>query len=131
MSCSAPLEAVTQPEPGATGRRTVAARGALWLSLSSWAARITQTVMLLVLARALVPAQFGILAVAALTYKVLMALNHLGVSDALPYFKDRVEEATRTALSTVIVGGSVLLAATSPPSRVTPPFLPAPQPTFA
>src|SRR5258707_7365643 len=127
MSCSAPLAAVTQPEPGVTGRRTVAARGALWLSLSSWAARITQTVMLLVLARALVPSQFGILAVAALTYNVLMALNHLGVSDALTYFKDRVEEATRTALSMVIVGGLVLLAATWALAPVIAHFFHSPQ----
>jgi O-antigen/teichoic acid export membrane protein len=130
MSCSAPLEAVTHAEPGATGRRTVAARGALWLSLSSWAARITQTVMLLVLARALVPSQFGILAVAALTYNVLMALNHLGVSDALTYFKDRVEEATRTALSMVIVGGLVLLATTWVLAPVIAHFFHSPQATF-
>ena len=68
--------------------------------------------MLLVLARALAPSQFGILAVAALTYNVLVALNHLGVADALTYFKDRIEEATKTALSMVIIGGLILLAAT-------------------
>lgn len=103
---------MTRPELTPEGRRTVAARGALWLSLSSWTARITQTVMLLVLARVLAPSQFGILAVAALTYNVLMALNHLGVADALTYFSDRVAEATRTALSMVIAGGLLLLGAT-------------------
>ncbi len=68
--------------------------------------------MLLVLARALVPSEFGILSVAALTYNVLLALDHLGVADALTYFKDRIEEATRTALSLVIAGGLALMGAT-------------------
>jgi len=82
------------------------------LSLSSWVARITQIVTLLVLARVLAPSEFGILAVAALTYNVVFALTHLGVADALTYFKDRVEEATRTALTMMIVGASILTAAT-------------------
>ena len=36
--------------------------------------------MLLVLARALAPNEFGILAIAALTYNVLSAVNQLGVA---------------------------------------------------
>jgi O-antigen/teichoic acid export membrane protein len=118
------------PETSPNGRRTVAARGALWLSLSSWAARITQTVMLLVLARALAPSEFGILAMAALTYNVVMALNHLGVADALTYFKDRVGEASRTALSMVIIGGLVLLAATWALAPVIAHFFHSPHATF-
>ena len=35
---------------------TRAARGALWLSAGSWGAKVTQTVVLLVLAKALAPA---------------------------------------------------------------------------
>jgi O-antigen/teichoic acid export membrane protein/SAM-dependent methyltransferase len=112
LSRSPALDVVTLPDTSAAGRRTVAARGALWLSLSSWTARIAQTAMLLVLARALAPAEFGILAVAALTYNVLTALTQLGVADALTYFKDRIDEATRTALSMLIVGGLLLLAVT-------------------
>jgi O-antigen/teichoic acid export membrane protein len=86
--------------------------------------------MLLVLARALAPSQFGILAVAALTYNVLVALNHLGVADALTYFKDRIEEATRTALSMVIIGGLILFAATWLLAPVIAHFFHSPQATF-
>jgi PST family polysaccharide transporter len=66
-------------------------------------------VVLLVLARALTPSEFGVLAVAALTYNVLLALNQLGIADALTYVKDRVEEAARTALSMVLLGGLILM----------------------
>jgi O-antigen/teichoic acid export membrane protein/SAM-dependent methyltransferase len=100
------------PEPPPAGSRTLAARGALWLSVGSWGAKGAQTVMLLVLARALAPSQFGILAIAALTYNVLQAVNQLGVGDALTYLQDRIDEASRTALSMVLVTGLILMGAT-------------------
>ena len=65
------VDVITTPESSDAVHRTRAARGALWLSVGSWGAKGTQTVMLLVLARALAPNEFGILAVAALTYNVL------------------------------------------------------------
>ncbi len=80
--------------------------------MGSWGAKGMQTVVLLVLARALAPAEFGILAIAALTYNVLQALNQMGVADALTYLQDRIEEASRTALSMVLAAGLVLMAAT-------------------
>lgn len=86
--------------------------------------------MLLVLARSLVPSEFGVLAMASLTYNMLMALNHLGVADALTYFKDRIEEATRTALSIVIIGSLVLLAATWALAPLIAQFFHSPQATF-
>jgi O-antigen/teichoic acid export membrane protein len=87
-------------------------RGALWLSVGSWGSKGAQTVVLLVLARALAPSKFGILAIAALTYNILSAVNELGVADSLVYRKDRIEEASRTALSMVLGGGLILMAAT-------------------
>jgi O-antigen/teichoic acid export membrane protein/SAM-dependent methyltransferase len=69
-------------------------------------------VVLLVLARALAPSEFGILAVAALTYNLLQAVNQLGIGDALTYLQDRIEEASRTALSMLLVTGLVLTGAT-------------------
>ncbi len=68
--------------------------------------------VLLVLAKVLAPAEFGVLAIAALTYNVLMALNQLGIGDALTYLKDRVEEASRTALSMALAAGLVLMGIT-------------------
>src|ERR1700691_4744092 len=89
--------AINPPDPPLTSGRTRAVRGVLWLSVGSWGSKGAQTVVLLVLARALAPSKFGILAIAALTYNILSAINELGVSDALVYRKDRIEEASRTA----------------------------------
>ena len=101
---------MTSAEPAPGRSRVLAARGALWLSVSSWAARGAQIVVLLVLAKALTPSEFGILAVAALTYNVLLVVTHLGIFDALTYLRDRIEigEASRTALSICIVVGLIL-----------------------
>ena len=87
-------EAITTPDPLPAGGRTLAARGALWLSVGSWGAKGTQTVVLLVLARALAPPEFGILAIAALTNNLLQAVNQVGVGDALTYLADRFDEAS-------------------------------------
>lgn len=99
-------------EPADTERRARTARGALWLSAGSWTTKGAQTLVLVVLARALRPAEFGILAIAALAYNVLIALNQLGVSDALTYLQDRIEQASRTALTIVVSGGLILTAVT-------------------
>ena len=112
FGCFGQGKAIASPQATQAPGRTLATRGALWLSVSSWTAKATQTVVLLVLARVLVPSEFAILAVAALTYNVLIALNQLGMSDALTYLKDRIEEASRTALTMVVVGGLALTGIT-------------------
>lgn len=116
----------THPEGG----RTLAARGALWLSASSWSAKGAQTVVLLVLAKVLRPSEFGVLAVAALTYSVLTALNQMGVSDALTYLKDRIEEASRTALSMMLGSGLMLLGITWALAPLIARFFHSPDATF-
>ena len=68
--------------------------------------------VLLVLAKVLAPSEFGVLAIAALTYNVLLALNQLGIGDALTYLEDRVEEASRTALSMALAAGLILMGIT-------------------
>lgn len=80
--------------------------------MGSWNAKVAQTVVLLVLAKALAPSEFGILAIAALTYNVLSAFTQLGVPDALTYLQDRIEEASKTALSMVLAAGLVLMVVT-------------------
>ena len=42
----------------------------------------------------------------------MSAVNELGTADALTYLQDRIEEATRTALSLVIAAGLILMALT-------------------
>jgi O-antigen/teichoic acid export membrane protein len=76
--------------------------------VGSWAAKGTQTLVLLVLAKALTPSEFGILAIAALTYNLLQAVNQLGIADALTYLADQIEEASRTAL-TMVAGTALVL----------------------
>lgn len=114
----------------AVDRRTRAARGALWLSLGSWTAKGIQTVLLVVLARFLAPSEFGILAIAALTYNILQAINSLGITDALTYLDDRVEEAAGTALSLVLALGLVLTGVTWGLAPFLASFFHSPQATF-
>jgi len=122
--------AITGPDLAVAGRRTRAARGALWMSAGSWSAKATQTVMLLVLAKALAPSEFGILAIASLTYNVLSAVNQLGVVDALTYLRDRIDEASRTALTMVLVAGLILMAATWALAPVVAHFFHSPHSVF-
>jgi O-antigen/teichoic acid export membrane protein len=123
---------MTSPAPASGRSHVLAARGALWLSLSSWTAKGSQTVVLLVLARALTPSEFGILAVAALMYNVLLVLTHLGIVDALTYLKDQIEigEASSTALSICIVGGLVLTGVTWVIAPLAAHFFHSPDATF-
>ena len=86
--------------------------------------------MLLVLAKALAPAEFGILAIAALTYNISSAINELGMADALTYLQDRIEEATRTALSLVLAAGLVLMALTWAFAPMIASFFHSPHATF-
>lgn len=86
--------------------------------------------MLLVLARALAPSQFGILAVAALTYNVLQAISQIGVADALTYQQDQIEEASRTALSMLLIAGAILTAGTWVLAPLIAAFFHSPEATF-
>jgi O-antigen/teichoic acid export membrane protein len=117
-------------DPPLAGARTRTARGALWLSVGSWGAKGAQTVALLVLAKALAPSEFGILAIAALTYNVVSAVNQLGVADALTYLEDRVEEASRTALSMVLGAGVILMGVTWALAPLIAHFFHSPDATF-
>ncbi|HLG92465.1 MAG TPA: oligosaccharide flippase family protein, partial [Acidimicrobiales bacterium] len=80
-------------EPREQGAGARAARGTLWLSAGAWGAKGAQTVSLLVLARLLAPSQLGVLALAAMAYNVLAAINSMGVADALTWRQDRAREA--------------------------------------
>jgi O-antigen/teichoic acid export membrane protein len=60
----------------------------------------------------------------------LSAINELGMADALTYLPDRIEEATRTALSLVIAAGLVLMALTWAFAPVIASFFHSPHATF-
>lgn len=93
------------------GNRTRAARGAIWLSVASWSAKGAQTATILVLAHFFTPAQFGIIAIATLTYNVLGAISNFGIIDAITFQKDRADDAARTSLSILIAVGLTMAAA--------------------
>ncbi len=122
------LRSVAEPAGPSAGTR--AARGTLWLSLGAWTAKGTQTALLLVLAHFLVPSELGILAIAALAFNILSALNNLGVADAITYRKDRVEDAARTALTLMIGLGATLTVATWFAAPALASFFHSPHATF-
>ena len=63
-------------------------------------------------------------------YNVLLVFTHLGIVDALTYLKDRIEEASRTALSIVIAGGLVLTGITWALAPLVAQFFHSPDATF-
>jgi O-antigen/teichoic acid export membrane protein len=60
----------------------------------------------------------------------LSAINDLGTADALTYLPDRIEEATRTALSLVITAGLALMVLTWAFAPVIASFFHSPHATF-
>ena len=86
---------------------TRAARGTLWLGLGAWVSKGIQTAILIVVARVLAPEDLGVLAAATLTISILQVVNELGVTDALTYRGEDVEQAARTALTLMLVTGAV------------------------
>jgi O-antigen/teichoic acid export membrane protein len=61
---------------------------------------------------------------------VLLALNQLGVSDALSYLKDRIEQASRSALTIVVAGGLALTFVTWAMAPLIAHFFHSPGATF-
>ncbi|MDQ1397625.1 MAG: hypothetical protein QOG64_2884, partial [Acidimicrobiaceae bacterium] len=99
--------APADPTDGRADLATRAARGTLWLALGAVVSKGVQTIVLVVVARILAPRDLGVLAIAALVVNTLQVLNDLGVTDALTFRKDRIEEAARTALTIMLGVGTV------------------------
>lgn len=78
--------------PGLVGR---ASRGFLWAVLAAGAGRILSVAALAVVARILVPEEFGLFAFALVYVTYLNTLGDLGVGTALIYWRDRVEDAAQ------------------------------------
>lgn len=76
-----------------------------WVALSQAGNKLIAFVVQIVLARILVPADFGIVAVATLALDSLALFAEFGFTSALIYRKDRIPEASATAFSIVIMGG--------------------------
>lgn len=103
-------------ESDSAGLDRRAARGTVWVGLSSWLNRLVLVVVLAVLATRLGPRELGILSVGGLCQNALIILGSFGLADALVYQRERVSEAASTALTLaaiagVLIGGLLVAAA--------------------
>lgn len=90
--------------------------GGLWQVVQRGASRAVNLAQLVILARLLVPEDFGLFGVALLTQQTLDVLLRFGIDAALIQREERTEEYLNTAwtlkiLKAVIVGGSLILLA--------------------
>lgn len=91
--------------------RTRVARGSLWIGLGSLVSKGGLSLVLLVLAAVLTPRELGILAIGTLVVSLAMAVQDLGLGDALVYHKGDPDKAARTVLTLMLAGGAVSTAA--------------------
>ncbi|MCW2778596.1 MAG: tuaB [Frankiales bacterium] len=104
------MTAAAPGPPAGAELRTRAARGSLWIGLGALVSKGGLSVVLLVLAAVLTPRELGVLAIGTLVVTLASQVQDLGLSDALTYRRDRVDEAARTALTLTLVGGLVSTA---------------------
>lgn len=93
-----------QPVPS-VGIGQIAARGMAWTYLSFAAGKLLLFVSTVVLARLLIPSEFGQVAFALLVIGYLETVGDFGISSALIYEKDRPLEAANVAFIVSIVAG--------------------------
>jgi len=112
-TAAAPLLDPASPPP--LGKR--AARGAAWIGLSFGVTRVVSLVNSVVLARLLVPADFGIVAMASLMLAFVGPFQDSGLEQAFIAKTDRVREAAATIAWTTPVTGVLVyvVAAASAP----------------
>jgi O-antigen/teichoic acid export membrane protein len=88
-----------------------AARGALWMGMSSLVVKGAQTVVLLLLAALLAPSALGIVAIGTLIMNIAAVLTDLGTSTALVYWRGDARRAARTALTIALTANLAVTAA--------------------
>jgi len=92
---------------GAGETSTLAVRGASWTAFGVGAQRLAQTVALLVLARILVPEDFGLVALAMLFLSFANRTKSLGLQTALLQFRGEVASAADAAF---LINGVITMA---------------------
>jgi len=98
----------TSGQAAAGSLRRRAAKGIFWVTVARVLARALSFLTTLILARLLVPHDFGLVWVADLAVNAFLLLQELGLGAALIYRRDRIEEAANTAFF-IMVGGSLFL----------------------
>lgn len=100
------------PEPAAPEQPRVTTRqvasGFGWIALCNYANRILGLLSTLILAKLLTPADFGLVAIAAMMLEVIQLLKDMGLSEAVIYSKREDRAAIDTA-HTILVGYNVVL----------------------
>lgn len=97
---------MTQPSLERTKSLTKkAVRGTFWNYLSFASGKLLNFITTLILARLLVPEQFGLVAYCTLAIQYLDVINTAGIDSALIARKDKIEEAANSAfVANVILG---------------------------
>lgn len=90
--------------------RSRAARGTLWIAAGALVSKAGLSVVLLVLAAVLSPAELGVLAIGTLVVMIASQVQDLGLADELTYRKGDVDRAARTTLTLTLAVGAVTSA---------------------
>jgi len=96
---------VTQPTSTSASFSVTAVRGTLWTYLSFFSGKLLNFISTLILARLLVPEQFGLVAYCTLVIQYLDIINTAGLGNALVARKDKVEQAANAAFFASILLG--------------------------
>lgn len=89
---------------------TAAVRGTLWSYLSFFSGKLLNFISTLILARLLVPEQFGLVAYCTVVIQYLDIINTAGLGHALVARKDKIEQAANAAFVASIILGLVSFA---------------------
>ena len=89
------------------GIRRDVSRGVFWVAVSQAGNKAIAFLVQIILARILVPEDFGLVAVAYLALDSLQLFSELGFTSALIYRKDRIKEASWSVFYLVLAGGLV------------------------
>ncbi len=100
----------TTPPSEAIGRRAV--RGTFWSFLSYASGRLVKVVTTLILARLLVPEEFGVVGYCTIVIAYLDLLSNVGVGHALIARRDKLEEAQNAAFIVSLFSSLLLYAIT-------------------
>lgn len=97
-----PLEA----KSGAVGKKTV--KASIWLLTGVFYSRIANLAMIVVLARILVPADFGLVALGTTLLTILLAVTDLSLANALIHHKEPAKADFDTAFTLSAIRGAIL-----------------------
>lgn len=106
----APGDMTEQQGTDESGLRATAARGVVWSMLGAWGAKATQTAILVLLARLLIPEDFGVVALATVFTALLAFVRDQGFAQAIIQRRDLQAEHLDTSFWTAVVIGLTFTA---------------------